>query len=81
MNANQVLAATFSWDVSEAKECRYQDTRTKCPIYSVGDKYYAVSKTEPKDKVGGPWRQHNDQYFAGKKNTVVWVCDMLTEAT
>jgi hypothetical protein len=60
-------------DISEVTESRYQPTRTKRAIYSIGDAYYAVGGTAPQDRVGSDWRQHHDQFWALRHRTVLWV--------
>jgi len=74
MRSNTILASTFGWDIADIAECRYQ--RYVSPVvYSVGEQYFAVSKTKPKHKdVGGEWRVYSDQFFAKDNGTVVWVC-------
>ena len=54
MRASHIIAATFSTDCAGFEEYRYQPTRTTRAIYTVGDDYYAVGKTKPKDVVGEP---------------------------
>lgn len=78
-HSHHVIAATLGWDAREVSECRYQSTRTKQAIYSIGSRYFAVSPTVPADKVGGDWRENNDQFFAQRAGTVMWVADAATE--
>ena len=66
------IAATLGFDLPEMKDYRYQDTRTTRAIYSIGDSYFAVGKTAPKDKVGKPWFKAKDQFWAEHSNTVLW---------
>jgi hypothetical protein len=73
------IAGTCGMDTAELSDCRYKSTRTSRAIYSVGDQYFAAGAKPPTDKVGGPWREHPDQFWAKRANTVVWVCDMETE--
>ncbi len=68
----KIIAETFGWDISEARECRYQPGRTKQPLYAVGNTYYCVSKSLPKDDVGAPWEKNRDQFFAERAGTVMW---------
>ncbi len=74
-----IIAATFGWDVSEARERRYQDTRTKQPIYATGNEYYTVSKKTPKDTEYA-WRKAKDQFFAEQSGTILWVADANEES-
>ena len=72
--SNTILAETFGWDVSEVSECRYQ-RYTSPSVYSIGDRYFSVSKTKPKHgDVGNAWVKHTDQWAAERSNTIVWVC-------
>lgn len=75
MTSREIIASTFGWDVSEVSDYRYQ--RYSAPsVYAVGDKYYAVSKTKPKHKVAGDWKEHGDQFFAGSSKTALWYCSV-----
>jgi len=71
-NTKTILASTFGWDVSEVDHYRYQSTRTKQAIYSVGDLYLAVGQNKPKE-FGPHWAAYGDQFFAQKAGTVLWV--------
>lgn len=69
------LANTLS--CSDLKDYRYQPGRTgKHSIYVFGDDYFCASKTEPKWKPGPDcvWEKFQDQFWAEKAKTVVWVC-------
>jgi hypothetical protein len=69
-----IIAATFGWCVSEMSEYRYKQTRTSQPIYSIGNKSFAVGKNKPREKVeSGEWTPYVDQFWAAKSNTVLWV--------
>lgn len=70
-----ILAATLGWCVRELSEYRYKSTRTKQPIYSIGERFFTVGATIPKDDVGWPWKQYKDQFWASKNNTVLWVSE------
>lgn len=71
-----VLAATFGWDIKEVSEYRYQSTRTRQAIYSVGNQNFAVGQKKPVDVVAtGEWKEYGDQFFAKKANTILWVCE------
>lgn len=76
--AAYVIAATLGQDINELADNRYQSTRTSRAIYSFDDRYFAVGKRAPKDKVGGVWRPHTDQFWAAKGNTILWVCNIVT---
>lgn len=71
-NTKTIIASTFGWDISEVDAYRYQSTRTKQAIYSVGDLYLAVGKDKPVD-FGPHWVAYGDQWFAQKAGTVLWV--------
>lgn len=68
-----VIAETFGLDVSDVRDYRYQATRTKRPIFAIGDRYYTTGGTPPKDEVGGAWVAHSDQFFARRGGTTLWV--------
>lgn len=73
--AHEIIAETFCFDINEMKEYEYQKYIAP-KVYSIGDSYYAVSKTKPKHKdVGKDWIEHKDQFFAQKENTILWQCD------
>ena len=73
MKGSYIIASTFSTDCSGFEEYRYQPTRTSRAIYTLGNDYYAVGKTAPKDEVGQPWEKHSDQFWAERYNTILWV--------
>lgn len=73
MRANEILAATFGWDVREMRECRYQNF-TSPAIYSIGDQYFAVYDKPPKHQVGKAWSEYRDQFFAAPTGRKIWVC-------
>jgi hypothetical protein len=74
MKPQSIIAATFGWCISEMSEYRYKQTRTSQPIYSIGNRSFAVGNNKPKDKVeSGEWTPYSDQFWASKHNTVLWV--------
>lgn len=68
-----IIAATFGSSTSDISEYRYQPTRTKQAIYTIGPYYFAVGQQAPKDDVGVPWEKYSDQFWAAKANTTLWV--------
>lgn len=42
------VAFALGLDVDEVKAARYQPTRTPCPIFAIGDGYYAATATGSK---------------------------------
>ncbi len=75
--ADHIIAETFGWDYLDVKEYRYQ-RYTNPAVYSIGDRYFAVHKSKPKhEDVGGPWREHHDQFGARGTDRIVWVCDAI----
>lgn len=74
MRSKTVIAATFGMDSAEMEDYRYQMTRTSKAIYAIGNAYYTTGKNKPKDDMGGEWKPHQDQFWAGKGNTILWVC-------
>jgi len=75
MKTVSIIAATLGDDVADVQEYRYQSTKTTRAIYAIGDFYYATGKKAPKDAVGEPWEMHDDQFFAEKNNTILWVSE------
>jgi hypothetical protein len=65
-----IIAATLGLDMAELEDYRYQPTRTKRPIYAIGDVYVATGLKPPKEDVGAPWQQHPDQFWANGKTTI-----------
>ncbi len=79
MSHRLIVASTVGYDAAEIGEYRYQPTRTKDPIYSIGDRYFSVTSGKPpRDEVGDEWRKHDDQFYAEKAGRVIWVCDLKT---
>jgi len=78
MKGSSIIAATFSTDSAGFEDCRYQPGRTSRAIYTVGNDYFAVGKTKPKDEVGKPWEKFSDQFWAEKYNTTLWFSKMAT---
>lgn len=66
-----VIAETFSLDVADVREYRYQPGQTKQAIYAIGERYFTVSATPPKDKEYS-WKQASDQWSAQRHNTILW---------
>src|SRR5574343_185468 len=79
MKGNTILAATFGWGKSEISEYRYKNTRTPIPIYVFGDEFFAVNQNKPNYDVGAPWEKYNDQFWAYKNNTIIWVARVNSE--
>lgn len=44
MQSTTALATHLGWDVADLRECRYQPSKYKYPIFVVGDDYMTVSK-------------------------------------
>jgi len=53
MSTQKVIASTLGIDQAELSEYRYQPTRTKQAIYSIGDRYFACGKRLQKMKLDG----------------------------
>lgn len=70
--AATILCETFGWDASEARDYRYQDTKTTRAIYAVGNTYYTTGKTKPTDIPELNWEKAKDQFFAARAGTVLW---------
>jgi hypothetical protein len=75
--ADMIIAETFGWDYKEVQECRYQ-RYVSSNVYSIGDRYFAVSKTKPKHSdVGDEWVEHTDQFGARNTDKKIWVCNSV----
>lgn len=72
MSTQKVISSTFGIDQAELSNYRYQPTRTRQAIYSIGDRYFACGKKAPKDEVGRDWVVETDQFFAKHSGTVLW---------
>lgn len=72
MSAANVIAATFGWDVQEAKEAEYQAGKYKIKVFTIGELYYCTSRTPPKNLCGLEWKKAHDQFFAGEEKTILW---------
>jgi hypothetical protein len=72
MSTQKVISSTFGIDQAELSEYRYQPTRTKQAIYSIGDRYFACGNKTPQDEVGRDWMVETDQFFAKQSGTILW---------
>jgi len=72
MKSLGIIASTLGIDQNELSEYRYQPSRTKQPIYAIGEFYFACGKKKPGDLVGGDWEIGNDQFFAEINKTILW---------
>jgi len=72
MRSKSIIAATFGMDQSEIESYRYQSTRTKQAIYSIGEYYFSCGKRKPTEDVGGEWCMDRDQFWANENNTILW---------
>lgn len=68
-----VIGDTLGVDI---KDHRYRSGHTTRPIYTIDDFYFAVGKNKPTDEVGEPWEKYDDQFFAQRANTILWVSKM-----
>jgi len=72
MKSSGIIASTEGIDQSEISQYRYQSTRTKQPIYVIGEYYFACGKRKPTDKVNGEWCIDRDQFWAEQNKTILW---------
>jgi len=72
MQSKKIIASTLSFDVEEMADYRYQPTRTRQPIFAIGQYYYACGKRRPTDDVGSEWVIDRDQFWAEQNKTVLW---------
>jgi hypothetical protein len=74
-NAARIIAESLSIDLADMREYRYQPSRTGgLAIYAIGERYFAVSPAKPTWD-GLDWREHPDQFWAKRAETVLWVAD------
>jgi hypothetical protein len=72
MKSLGIIASTLGIDQNELSDYRYQPTRTKQPIYAIGNFYFACGKKKPGDWVGADWVIDKDQFFAEINKTILW---------
>ena len=69
-----VIAETFSCDVADIRDYRYQPGHTRQAIYAIGNSYFGVSSTTPKDEEYA-WTKALDQWSAQRHGTILWRAD------
>jgi hypothetical protein len=72
MRSKTIIASSIGFDVADMEDYRYQPTRTKQPIYAVGEHYYACGKRKPTDEVGAEWLIDREQFWAEQNQTIFW---------
>ena len=72
MKSKTIIASSIGFDIDEMEDYRYQPTRTKQPIYAVGEYYYACGKRKPSDQVGSDWLIDREQFWAEQNKTILW---------
>lgn len=65
--AHTIIAEFYGMDSREVHECRHHYGLTKQPIYVLGDDYFAVGKSMPKDEYGTGWKA-----VATVDDTTIW---------
>jgi hypothetical protein len=78
MRSKTIIASTYGIDQSEIENYRYQSTRTKQPIYSIGEYYFSCGKRKPTDDVGHEWCIDIDQFWAEQNKTILWSSRFIT---
>tara|TARA_R100000008_G_C3494251_1_gene120313 strand:+ start:136 stop:381 length:246 start_codon:yes stop_codon:yes gene_type:complete len=77
MSSISAIAGAIGFEYNELKEYRYYIEGTNRAIYSVENDYLCAGTKDPnKDealKDFGPWVKHNDQFWAEKYKTIVWI--------
>ncbi len=48
MQSTNALATHLGWDVADLRDYRYQQTRTRGPVFTIGDSYMTVCKVGKK---------------------------------
>lgn len=75
--ADMIIAETLGWDYKDVQECRYQKYVNPA-VYSIGDLYFAVHKSQPKHTdVGVEWVKHTDQFGARDTDRIIWSCKSI----
>ena len=69
MSAIRIIASTIGWDYSDVSESEYQPGHWTPRRFTIGDRYFAVSKKSP----GEQWKKHPDQFWAEDSGTVLWI--------
>lgn len=72
VNTREIIADTLGLFYNDVSDYRYQSTKTKQAVYAVGNGYYIVSKSKPKDDMGGDWELYPDQFAAERAGTYLW---------
>ena len=72
MRSKTIIASTCGIDQAEIDGYRYQSTRTKQAIYTIGEYYFACGKRKPTDDVGYEWCIDKDQFWADQNKTILW---------
>jgi hypothetical protein len=72
MKSKSIIAATFGIDQAEMENYRYQPTRTKQAIFTMGEHYFSCGKRKPTEDVGGEWCIDMDQFWANENSTILW---------
>jgi hypothetical protein len=74
-SAAAVLAQTWGWDISDAREYEYQPGHTgKERIFSIGMDYFCVQNAKPQwcpEELA--WVPYSDQEIAKAHSTTIWV--------
>jgi len=78
MRSKTIIASTFGIDQAEIDGYRYQSTRTKQAIYSIGEYYFSCGKRKPTDEVGHEWCIDIDQFWAKQNKTILWSAKFKT---
>ena len=55
------IAFMMGWDIAEVRECRYQSSRYKLAVYTIGDAYYCVPRGRAKP-AGFDWQPWKESY-------------------
>lgn len=69
MTPKQALCNTLGLTNKELNEYAYQPTKVK-GVYVIGETYYYAGKKPPIDL---PWQEGQDQFWAEKANTKIWI--------
>lgn len=70
--SKSIIASTIGLELSELEDYRYQPTKLARAVYSIGDDCYCCSKKNPGTLNGMEWHPAADQFWASRKNTVLW---------
>ena len=72
LRTDVAVATHLGWDVADVREHRYQQHRTPCAVYTVGDDYLtATTGKPPKSNADYQWEKV-DSWITEVYGNVIW---------